>query len=117
MFDPRESELGFFFLVLLSLLRPLLQNMSLFQIICPGSLWAQDNRWLLSRVQRLAGPAGGQGPFVSVGGTNRDKRVAFYPGWWLQPGQKAPVLPLARLAVGPGTKANYCPGPKGCRDK
>ena len=24
---------------------------------------------------------------------------------------------LARLAVGPGTKATYCPGPKGCRDK
>ena len=27
--------------------------------------------WLLSRVQRLAGPAGGHGPFVPVGGTNR----------------------------------------------
>ena len=25
--------------------------------------------------------------------------------------------PLTRLAVGPGTKATYCPGPKGCRDK
>ena len=31
--------------------------------------------------------------FVPVGDTNRDKRGAFYPGWWLQPGQKAPVLP------------------------
>ena len=42
---------------------------------------------------------------------------AFCPGWWIQPGQKAPVPPLARLAVGPGTKATYCPGPKGNRDK
>ena len=63
----------------------LLQNMPLFQAICPGRLWARDNRWLLSRVQRLAGPGGGQGTFVPVGGTNRDKRVAFYPGWWLHP--------------------------------
>ena len=38
-------------------------------------------------------------------------------GWCLQLGQKAPVPPLARLAVGLGTKATYCPGPKGCRDK
>ena len=82
--------------------RALLQNRLLFQAICPGSLWARDNRCLLSRVQRLAGPAGGQGPFVPVGGTNRDKRVAsnrdkrvaFYPGWWLQPGQKA-LAPLS----------------------
>ena len=72
----------------------LLQNRPLFQAICPGSRWARDNRWLLSRVQRLARPAGGQGPFVLVGGTNQDKRVAFYPGWWLQPGQKA-LAPLA----------------------
>ena len=43
------------------------------------------------------------GPFVLVGVTNLDKRP-------LSP-------PLARLAVGPGTKATYCPGPKGCRDK
>ena len=42
---------------------------------------------------------------------------AFCPGWCLQPGQKTPVPPLARLAVGPGTKATYCPGPKGSRDK
>ena len=58
----------------------LLQNRTLFQTICPGSLWARDNRWLLSRVQRLAGPAGGQGSFVPVGDTNRDKRGAFCPG-------------------------------------
>ena len=82
----------FIFLELLALQ----QNRPLFQAICPGSLWARDNRWLLSRVQRLAGPAVGQGPFVLVGGTNRDKRVAFYPGWWLQPGQKA--------------RAAFCPG-------
>ena len=35
--------------------------------------------------------------------SNRDKRP-------LSP-------PLARLAVGPGTKVTYCPGPKGYRDK
>jgi hypothetical protein len=39
----------------------LLQNRPLFQAICPGSLWARDNRWLLSRVQWLAGPAGDRG--------------------------------------------------------
>ena len=74
----------------------ILQNRPLFQAICPGSLWARDNRWILSRVQWLAEPAGGQGPFVPVRGTNRDKRVAFYPGWWLEPGQKA--------------RAAFCPG-------
>ena len=62
--------------------RPLLQNRPLFQAICPGSLWPRDNRWLLSRVQRLAGPAGGTG--------------AFCPGWRHQPGQKAlaPLIPF-----------------------
>ena len=58
-----------------------------------------------------------RGPFVPVGAINRDKMPPFCPGWCLQPGQKAHVPPLARLAVGPGTKATYCPGPKGCRDK
>ena len=65
---------------------PLLQNRHLFQTICPGSLWARHNRWLLSRVQWLAGPAGGTWDFcpgwsqqpgqkvVPVGGSNRDKR-------------------------------------------
>ena len=33
-----------------SLLRSLLQNMLLFQVICLGYLWARDKRWLLSRV-------------------------------------------------------------------
>ena len=83
----------------------LLQNRHLFLAICPGSLWARDNRWLLSRVQRLAGPAGDGGllsrfetptgtkwePFVPVGGSNRDKRLSFCPGWCLKLGQKAPV--------------------------
>ena len=40
-----------------------------------------------------------RGPFVRVGTSYRDKRP-------LSP-------PLARLAFGPGTKATYCPGPKG----
>ena len=76
-------------------LNSLLQNRPLFQAICPGCLWARDNRWLLSRVQRLAGPVGGQGPFVPVGGTNWDKRPPFCPGWCLQPGQNslAPLSP------------------------
>ena len=43
------------------------------------------------------------GPFVRVGGSTRDKK---------------PLSPtLARLAVGPGTKATFYPGPKGNRDK
>ena len=102
------------------------------------------NSSLPSREQQetseLNGSGGGRGkgirgprPFVPVGDTNRDKRGSFCPGWWFrpgqkatrafcpgwihQPGQKAPVPPLARLAVRPGTKATYCPGPKGCRDK
>ena len=45
------------------------------------------------------------------------QKGGFYPGWWLQPGQKSHVPLLARLAIGPGTKATYCPGPKGYRDK
>ena len=70
----------------------------------------------------------------------------FCPGWWLQPGLKGwafcsrwshqpgqkedlwcrlvpptetkdPYPPLARLAVGPGTKATFGPGSKDNRDK
>ena len=67
---------------------PLLQNRPLFLAICPGSLWARDNRWLLSRVQWLAGPAGGTG--------------AFCPGWRHQPGQNGSFL--SRLVVPTGTK-------------
>ena len=88
---------------------PLLQNRPLFQAICPGCLWARDNRWLLSRVQRLAGPAGETGPFVPVGGTNPDKRSPFCPGWWLHPGQKVQPL-LSRLVVPTGIKGPFCPG-------
>ena len=83
----------------------LLQNRPLFQAICPGSLWARDNSWLLSRVQRLAGPAGGQGPFVPFGSTNRDKRGAFCPGWWIKPGQKARVAFCPGWCLQPGHKA------------
>ena len=71
---------------------PLLQNRPLFLAICPGSLWARDNRWLLSRVQRLAGPAEATG--------------AFCPGWRHQPGQKGDLL--SRLVAPTGTKL-LCP--------
>ena len=87
----------------------LLQNRPLFQVICPGYLWTRDKRWLLSRVQRLAGPAGGTG--------------VFCPGWSHQPGQKAPLLSrlvappgtkgptlLSRLVTPTGTKGPFCPG-------
>jgi len=86
------------------------------------------NSSLPSREQQetseLNGSGGGRGkgirgprPFVPVGDTNRDKRGSFCPGWCLHPGQKTSIPPLARLAVGPGTTAIFCPGPKGCRDK
>jgi len=56
----------------------------------------RDKRGLLSRVEPPTGTKGG--PFVRVGGSTRDKK---------------PLSPtLARLAIGPGTKAIYCPGPK-----
>ena len=56
---------------------------------------------LLSRVEPPTGTNGG--PFVRVGGSTRDKK---------------PLSPtLARLAIGPGTKATFYPGPKGNRDK
>ena len=52
------------------------------------------------KTSELNGSGGGRGkgirgprPFVPVGGTNRDKRPPFCPGWCLQPGQKAPVPP------------------------
>ena len=100
----KKQEKGFQLYVKLL---PLLQNRPLFQVIYPGYLWARDKRWLLSRVQRLARPAGGTKgptPFIPVGNTNPDKRVTllsrlvvptgikgpFCPGWCYQPGQKAP---------------------------
>jgi len=88
----------------------LLQNRPLFQTICPGSLWARDNRWLLSRIQRLAGPAGGQRPFVPVGDTNREQRPLFCPGWWLQPGQKAARTFSPGWSYQPGLKVPFSPG-------
>ena len=56
---------------------------------------------LLSRVEPPTGTKGG--PFVRVGGSTWDKK---------------PLSPtLARLAIGPGTKATFCSRPKGNRDK
>ena len=57
------------------------------------------------------------GLFVPGGATNRDKRGTFVPvGGSTR--DKKPLSPaLARLAVGPGIKATFCPGPKGNRDK
>jgi len=56
---------------------------------------------LLSRVEPPIGTK--EGPFVPVGASTRDKR---------------PLSPLlARLAVGLGTKATFCPEPKDSRDK
>ena len=55
-------------------------------------------------MSRLEPPTGIKGsPFVPVGVSNRDKR------------HLSPLL--AQLAVGPGIKAIFCPGPKGSRDK
>ena len=86
------SDLLFFFFLYISAHsgpNPLLQNRPLFQAICPGSLWAWDNRWLLSWVQRLAGPEGeGTGAFCS--------------GWRHQTGQKCGLL--SRLVAPTGTK-------------
>ena len=80
----RDKSLPFFPFFSISLL----QNRPLFQAICPGSLWARDNRWLLSRLvdptgtkgprtllSRLEPPTGTKGPpFDLVGVSNRDKR-------------------------------------------
>ena len=101
----------------------LLQNMSLFQTICPGCLWARDKMWLLSRVQRLAGPAGDRGllsrvepptrtkgpPFVPVGGSTRDKRPnPFIPVGNTNPDKR--VTLLSRLVAPTRTKGPFCPG-------
>src|SRR6185503_15323872 len=94
-----------------------------------------NNSSLPSREQQetseMNGSGGGRGkgirgpsPFVPVGGTNRDKRGDFCPGWWFQPGQKAmrafcpgwnhqpgqkaPIL--SRLVSPTGTKG-LCPPP------
>ena len=95
-----------------------------FQAICPGCLWARDNRWLLSRVQRLAGPAGGAGVFFSrleaptrtkgphfvpVGGSTRDKSPnPFIPVGNTNPDKR--VTLLSRLVVPTRIKGPFCPG-------
>ena len=74
-----------------------------------SQMWWRNEQELLSPEPRIArnkwaewlgqGEREGiRGPrsFVPVGDTNRDKRGAFCPGWWFQPGQK-------------GTRA-FCPG-------
>ena len=68
--------------------------------------------WWLQPGKRL------RGPFVPVGATNRDKRPPLLSQLVSPTETKGPCPPpLPRLAVGPGTKAAYCPGPKGCRNK
>ena len=59
------------------------------------------------------------GPFIPVGGSNRDNRLRgpFVPVGAINRDKRPLSPPLARLAVGPGTKATYCLGPQGCRDK
>jgi hypothetical protein len=82
----------------------LLQNRPLFKAICPGCFWVRDNRWLLSRIQRLAGPAGGQGPFVPVVATNRDKRGGL-SSWLVAPTRiKSRADLLSQLEPPTGTK-------------
>ena len=91
----------------------LLQNRPLFQVIYPGYLWARDKRWLLSRVQRLAGLAGGQGPFVPGEATNPDKRPPFCPTPFIPVGNTNPdkkVTLLSRLVVLTRTKGPFSPG-------
>ena len=81
------------------------QNRTLFQAICPGSLWARDNRWLLSRVQRLAGPARGG----DKGLLSRLEAPTGTKGWpfiWLvaSTGTKGPRSLLSQLEPPTGTK-------------
>ena len=71
-------------------------------------------------LSRLEAPTGAKGwPFIPVGGSNRDKRLSgpFVPVGASNRDKRPLSPPLARLAVGPGTKATYYPGPKGWRDK
>src|SRR6185437_11792931 len=86
----------------------LLQNMPLFQAICPGCLWARDNRWLLSRVQRLAGPAGGgggRGLFSRLGApTGKKSPAALLSRLETPTVTKGPRSLLSRLEPPTGTK-------------
>ena len=62
----------------------------------PTASRARGDRGLLSQLETPTGTK--RGHFIPVGGS----RGAFYPGWWLQPGQKAPLL--SRLVSPTGTK-------------
>ena len=72
-----------------------------------------EPRTAWNKLSELNGSGGGRGKgirgprsFVPVGDTNRDKRGAFYPGWWLQPGQK-PLAPLSSsLSLRPSHSAH-----------
>ena len=103
------------------LLASLLQNRPLFQAICPGSLWARDNIWLLSRVQRLTEPAGDRGllsrlekptrtkggSFILVGAFNQDKTP--WPPYPLPslPPEPFSSLVLAVLGSGEGSSCSF----------
>ena len=69
----------------------------------------------LSRV--LAPPGTKRLPFVPAAGSTRDKRPIFFVSVGVSNRDKRPLSPLAWLAIGPGTKATYCPGSKDSRDK
>ena len=73
----------------------------------------------MTLLSRLVLPTGikGVGPFVPGGATNRDKRGPFVRVGGSTRDKKALSPALARLAVGPGIKATFCPGSKGNRDK
>ena len=99
----------------------LLQNRPLFQAIYPGCLWARDNRWLLSRVQRLTEPAGDRGllsrlekptrtkggSFILVGAFNQDKTP--WPPYPLPslPPEPFSSLVLAVLGSGEGSSCSF----------
>ena len=104
-----------------------------------SQMWWRNEQELLypeprtEKTSELNGSGGGRGkgirgarPFVPVGGTRLLSRLVvptgtkgshFVPVGVSNRDKRPPSPPLARLAVGPGTKATYCPGPKGCRDK
>jgi hypothetical protein len=66
----------------------IIQNSFFFRAICPDCLWAQNNKWFLSRVQRLAGPAGDRGILSRL---------------------EVPTSLLSRLVAPIRTKGPFCP--------
>ena len=66
-------------------------------------LLSRDKMWLLSRVQRLAGPTWGTG--------------AFCPGWSHQPGQKAPLFVPVVGSTRDKRSNPFIPGGNTNRDK